>query len=321
MAPVRLFTHHPSLKLLRFRGSTSTIYRQISSLKPSLPSSSGTPSRSFDSFDLFDKSNQRLSYINSKNLSKHCKSSSSHSTSIPISETTGSSGQSAAIESHPSTSVEDLHALPPPRRNLDEDDGSSELSVNNKQDLRSIETDLGDGTVNWSRSFSGLSKQPFEKMASDILMAPLNPEDVEIKPDGVIYLPEIKYRRILNKAFGPGGWGLAPRGSSHVTSKNVSREYALICLGRLVSLARGEQDYYNGVDNIPTATEGCKSNALMRCCKDLGIASELWDPNYIQWWKKKYATVEWVSGISGSKKKGVWRKKQLDDWSPKLPNT
>jgi hypothetical protein len=31
--------------------------------------------------------------------------------------------------------------------------------------------------------------------------------------DGVIYLPEIKYRRILNRAFGPGGWGLVPRGS------------------------------------------------------------------------------------------------------------
>ena len=27
---------------------------------------------------------------------------------------------------------------------------------------------------------------------------------------------------------------------------------------------------------IPTATEAAKSNALMRCCKDLGIASELW---------------------------------------------
>ena len=26
------------------------------------------------------------------------------------------------------------------------------------------------------------------------------------------------------------------------------------------------------------ALESAKSNALMRCCKDLGIASELWDP-------------------------------------------
>ncbi len=93
--------------------------------------------------------------------------------------------------------------------------------------------------------------------------------------DGIIYLPEIKYRRILNKAFGPGGWGLAPRSETTVTAKSVSREYALVCHGRLVSVARGEQDYFDP-GGIATATEGCKSNALMRCCKDLGIASELW---------------------------------------------
>jgi hypothetical protein len=93
--------------------------------------------------------------------------------------------------------------------------------------------------------------------------------------DGIIYLPEIKYRRILNRAFGPGGWGLAPRGETNIGSKTISREYALVCLGRLVGIARGEQDYFDP-SGIATATEGCKSNALMRCCKDLGIASELW---------------------------------------------
>ena len=29
---------------------------------------------------------------------------------------------------------------------------------------------------------------------------------------GLIYLPEIMYRRILNIAFGPGGWALMPKG-------------------------------------------------------------------------------------------------------------
>ena len=31
---------------------------------------------------------------------------------------------------------------------------------------------------------------------------------------GMIYLPEILYRRILNAAFGPGGWALMPRGET-----------------------------------------------------------------------------------------------------------
>ena len=50
--------------------------------------------------------------------------------------------------------------------------------------------------------------------------------------DGLAYLPEIKYRRILNRAFGPGGWGLAPRSETNVGPKIVSREYALVCEGR-----------------------------------------------------------------------------------------
>lgn len=86
--------------------------------------------------------------------------------------------------------------------------------------------------VDWTKSFHGLSTEPFSKEAAEVLLAPLNPLDVEIKPDGIIYLPEIKYRRILNKAFGPGGWGLAPRSETIVTDKAVTREYALLAHGR-----------------------------------------------------------------------------------------
>jgi hypothetical protein len=86
--------------------------------------------------------------------------------------------------------------------------------------------------VDWTSSFHGLSIQPFSKEAAEVLLAPLDDADIEIKPDGIIYLPEIKYRRILNKAFGPGGWGLAPRGETIVTPKAVTREYALLAHGR-----------------------------------------------------------------------------------------
>ncbi|KAK4699174.1 hypothetical protein P7C70_g7088, partial [Phenoliferia sp. Uapishka_3] len=66
--------------------------------------------------------------------------------------------------------------------------------------------------VDWVTSFHGMSAQPFSDRAADALMRPLLPTEIEIKPDGIVYLPEIQYRRILNKAFGPGGWGLVPRG-------------------------------------------------------------------------------------------------------------
>ena len=94
------------------------------------------------------------------------------------------------------------------------------------------QADESSSQIDWTTSFHGLSDAPFSKDAADVLLKPLNPGDVEIKPDGIIYLPEIKYRRILNQAFGPGGWGLAPRGESTVTAKAVTREYALLVHGR-----------------------------------------------------------------------------------------
>lgn len=86
--------------------------------------------------------------------------------------------------------------------------------------------------IDWTRSYHGLGSISFTPEQQETLLAPAVHEDVEVKPDGILYLPEIKYRRILNKAFGPGGWGLAPRGESIVTGKLVTREYGLIVQGR-----------------------------------------------------------------------------------------
>ena len=42
--------------------------------------------------------------------------------------------------------------------------------------------------------------------------------------------------------------------------------------------AVGEHTFFSGNIVYGRAMEAAKSNALMRCCKDLGISSELWDP-------------------------------------------
>ncbi|KAI8867675.1 mitochondrial genome maintenance MGM101, partial [Ramicandelaber brevisporus] len=159
----------------------------------------------------------------------------------------------------------------------------------------------------WSTSYAGISTVPFDKSITEILLAPIPDSDIEIKPDGMLYLPEIKYRRILNRAFGPGGWGLVPRGPHSVNERTLSREFALICLGRFVSQARGEQEFFKE-SGLATATEGAKSNALMRCCKDLGIASELWDPAFIHEFKAKHCKEAIVTNVSKGSKTKLWRR-------------
>lgn len=172
-----------------------------------------------------------------------------------------------------------------------------------------------DASQNWAASFHGLGNEPFSKEAQDTLYAELAEDDIEITPDGLLYLPEIKYRRILNRAFGAGAWGLAPRSETLVQMQDMggllTREYGLVIHGRLVSIARGEQTFFKE-QGIPTATEGCKSNALMRCCKDLGIASELWDPRFIKKFKKSNCENIFVEYIPTKKKKKIWKRKDED---------
>jgi hypothetical protein len=84
---------------------------------------------------------------------------------------------------------------------------------------------------------------------------------------------------------------------------------------RFVAQARGECQYFSE-DTIPTAAEGCKSNALSRCCKDLGIASELWDPRYLRNFKKQHCHEVWVEHVVNKKKRQIWTRK---DTEPQYP--
>jgi hypothetical protein len=88
----------------------------------------------------------------------------------------------------------------------------------------------------------------------------------------------------------------------------------MMCV-RLVSIARGEMTYFDS-EGVATATEGCKSNALMRCCKDLGIASDLWDPVFIRKFMKENAREVWVEHVSTKKKRKIVVRK---DCSPVYP--
>ena len=140
--------------------------------------------------------------------------------------------------------------------------------------------------------YQGASAQRFTKEEEEKLRRKLTDDEIEIRPhDGCLYLPEMKYRNRLNDIFGPGAWALIPVGGWANRDKTVAREYALYIQGRFIAQATGEMDIIGGNKNISwaTACEGARSNALVRCCKDIGIASELWDKNFDDEWKRKHA--------------------------------
>jgi hypothetical protein len=169
-------------------------------------------------------------------------------------------------------------------------------------------------------TYVGMSIEPFTEAQATILTRPLAVEDVDIRPDGQVYMGHAKLRQRLNEAFRPGGWALRRLSSIDVavategqadrkTELVMSAEFGLYVGGRFVSSARGEQKYQdNGEMTYGDAAEGMKSNALSRCCKDLGIALDLWDRNYADRWRTAHAVQVWGQSFSGKNwPKPKWR--------------
>jgi Mitochondrial genome maintenance MGM101 len=145
-------------------------------------------------------------------------------------------------------------------------------------------------------TFSAMGTRRVSKAQEKILLATIDPaREVEIKPTGEVYPPQIAMRRRLTKAFGPMGWALRPvsapippgEGNQNV----MYREFALIADGRVVASAIGSAKYYatNARMDFGDTVEAVKSDALKRCCKDLGMLSELWDVEFIEDWRNEFA--------------------------------
>lgn len=167
--------------------------------------------------------------------------------------------------------------------------------------------------------YSGISLQPFSPEAIGILLEEIDPLKISIRPDGIVYYEQNEYRRRLNRAFGPGGWAIRPLHIGFNPDDNlVTYEGALFAHGRFVSQAIGAHHYQptNKNSDYASAAESAKSDCLTRCCKDLGIASELWDKEYVQNWLNTYAVEVWCKNNEGAKRK-MWRKKTappIDQW-------
>lgn len=150
-----------------------------------------------------------------------------------------------------------------------------------------------------------------------ILYAPVQDENVEIRPDGLIYLPWMEYVTRLRKAFGMS-WTLIPYGPPKKVGNFIHWAFWLIIKGKPYGFAIGEQRYFEGESmTYGDALEGCKSNALMRLCKGLGISLELWQPEFRRKWLPKYAETypaTWPDGKPRLNKRTgkqeiFWRKK------------
>jgi len=163
-------------------------------------------------------------------------------------------------------------------------------------------------------------KIKLQKKDLNTLFAPINPDDIEIMSDGTVYLPWMSYAERLRDLFGLEYAFIPQKEQPDIqtredTDRNgqprtVSRivwGFWLIIKGIPAAFAWGEHVYYsNSGMGYTDSCESAKSEAVRRCCKQIGIGLELWKPSYIRKWKEKYAA---------KGQKGWERKKQEHDTS------
>lgn len=163
--------------------------------------------------------------------------------------------------------------------------------------------------------FHGASAQKFTPEQEAVLFAPPDPEtELEIKPTafGEVYPPHHVIRKRLNRAFGAGGWAMVPAGAPIKNADYVCQEWDLMAEGRYLATGFGEQKFQMGSNTLsfPTALEGAKSDALVRCCKGIGMFTECWDRDFTEKFKALFGERYTDRG------KTLWRKKAIGTTTP-----
>ena len=164
--------------------------------------------------------------------------------------------------------------------------------------------------------FAGAGERPVSEKQAVVLTGPVDPADVRILPDTAsLYLPWSWYAHRLTQCFGPMGWSLLPVTDSENNPRApvakddvIYREYILRAEGRFVASAVGECAYRasNRRMTFGDAAEGARSNALSRCCKGLGMASEIYSEGWREEWTRANAVAVWCVGFKGREQ--LWRR-------------
>jgi hypothetical protein len=155
-----------------------------------------------------------------------------------------------------------------------------------------------------------------ERAAPEAIQLLLNRQmddlQVEIREDGVVYLPASIYRDRLFEAFGSLGWAMVPVSLPKVDGNKVLYHGRLYCHSRFVAEKIGEHEYYekSGQSSWSESVDAAESECLKKCCKNLipGFLP-LWDKGWILWWQAKYAVQVWRKPKPGKDNKPCWRRK------------
>ncbi|KAK5670942.1 hypothetical protein BDV3_004888 [Batrachochytrium dendrobatidis] len=172
--------------------------------------------------------------------------------------------------------------------------------------------DIPDAWMRWTDAHSlyyNVSCSPLGATAAKTLASPVLPTELSIdQAKGWLYLKQAAYVERLNAALGQGQWSLQPVGPISFTpsKKIIYRPFALLHDSKFISEAIGESAL-SSFSSSQDAHIWCEYTALVRTCKDLGIASELWDPEAVKHLRDKTFESSWVKNPTTGRSTRVWK--------------
>lgn len=166
--------------------------------------------------------------------------------------------------------------------------------------------------------YGGSSSLKLTESEAQKLSAKFADEDYEIRPDGFIYVPQALIRKRLNDVIGNGQWSinLIKTVKEEINGKfKVYFDGYMMIRGCFVSRSTGESMYNptNPNSSWGTAQEGAKSDCFVRCVKDLGVALEVYEPQFVRKWQKNFAKKVRVQE-PGKQQKILWRRIDVDPY-------
>lgn len=157
--------------------------------------------------------------------------------------------------------------------------------------------------------WQGAGEISLTPQSQEILWAPVDPEIVAIRPDGIVYVPWAQVWSVILRAFSPKVPGLVWLGKPQVQDSTVCLHVVMVAGGRFIGEAVGECRYRPGNKNMSWAScvEGAQSDAIVKISKRLGLFQELWSIPWINGWRAEHA----VKVYRTSKREYQWRR--IDD--------
>lgn len=146
-------------------------------------------------------------------------------------------------------------------------------------------------------AYQQASQLKLTEAESKALRAPFGDDAVRGGAKGderILYISHIHLSDRLNDVLGIGQWAIVKRSqraeqTKTVDGKPLTRIYfegVMVVRGAFVAEAIGVGQYHpnNPKEDYGSALESAMSDSLTRCCKRLGIGSQVWDKGYCENW-------------------------------------